>query len=694
MDPRPSPSVIVEPLEPRKLLSAAVVGTPTLVNASREPASQTDEAIAVNPNNRLQLFLATSNAGSSLLGMTSSDGGHTWSKKIFATGADFPVASGVPSVSWDSFGNLFLAYRRADTGTIEILYSTDAASSFHVLTNIATSGDRPTIATGDGEVWIAFQQNPGGGAPAKIANAGAVAYGAAVTGLGHIGKPKAIEAISGPLAAVGGLAIGPAGQVAVVYQYEGLSGPVNIFTSVDPDGLGHKQFGVANTQVITNAASIPPGATTPLTDFCAASIAYDDSTDAFAGRLYMAYEDAPTASTGGVTINLRYSDDDGATWSAPVKVNDDNTTDSHFLPRVAVDPTTGAVGIVWYDARNDTTSQTVQVWGAVGTPTATGVTLSPNFDIQSSASTVFTTTPVTNPVTLLMSNVTTFNLGDYIGLTFFKGQMYPAWADNSNSTGDNPDGTAATDAYVSDVTVQVTTTPTRTFLGAFSDSAKLTVTESDGTADLFTIRHGVGYAFQDGNNIDLRILDTDSTSTVTVRARGGSDQVRLGSVWVAGSIGSVVANNSTLVGTLSVQGAVKRATFASITGGTFAATGAIGSITTSSLTNAKILSGANPGTDGVFAGAGDTDDTFAAGSIDSIRVRGAIAASFIGAGVNPVDGVFGNGNDTIIGGAASSIRTLAAGSADSASRFEAGSFKTVRLLTPIDPATDSRFLVD
>jgi hypothetical protein len=30
--------------------------------------------------------------------------------------------------------------------------------------------------------------------------------------------------------------------------------------------------------------------------------------------------------------------------------------------------------------------------------------------------------------------------GDYTGLTFHAGRFYPSWADNSNSTGDNPDG--------------------------------------------------------------------------------------------------------------------------------------------------------------------------------------------------------------------------------------------------------------
>jgi len=38
-------------------------------------------------------------------------------------------------------------------------------------------------------------------------------------------------------------------------------------------------------------------------------------------------------------------------------------------------------------------------------------------------------------------------LGDYLGLDFNNGVFHPAWADDSNSTGDNPDGTADLDYY-------------------------------------------------------------------------------------------------------------------------------------------------------------------------------------------------------------------------------------------------------
>ena len=44
--------------------------------------------------------------------------------------------------------------------------------------------------------------------------------------------------------------------------------------------------------------------------------------------------------------------------------------------------------------------------------------------------------------------------GDYTGLAFAGGVIHPAWADNSNSTGNNPDGTLHRfDVYSAAVTV-------------------------------------------------------------------------------------------------------------------------------------------------------------------------------------------------------------------------------------------------
>src|SRR5262249_16764114 len=51
---------------------------------------------------------------------------------------------------------------------------------------------------------------------------------------------------------------------------------------------------------------------------------------------------------------------------------------------------------------------------------------------------------------------TSFDFGDYSGLAFHAGTFYPCWADNSNSTGDNPNGTlSALDIYTAAVSLIV-----------------------------------------------------------------------------------------------------------------------------------------------------------------------------------------------------------------------------------------------
>ncbi len=66
-----------------------------------------------------------------------------------------------------------------------------------------------------------------------------------------------------------------------------------------------------------------------------------------------------SASTGTMAASDVYvsrSIDNGATWGAGVKVNDDSTSTAQFHPFLTVDQTNGNVIVGWHDARNDTTN--------------------------------------------------------------------------------------------------------------------------------------------------------------------------------------------------------------------------------------------------------------------------------------------------------------------------------------------------
>jgi hypothetical protein len=91
----------------------------------------------------------------------------------------------------------------------------------------------------------------------------------------------------------------------------------------------------------------------------------------------------------------------------------------------------------WYDTRNDL--------GTGGSGDTDGI---PNDDFQiwaTDSTNGGTTFALNFRVSQGTSNAVDansfFDTGDYTHAAFVSGTFWPAWSDNSNSTGDNPDGT-------------------------------------------------------------------------------------------------------------------------------------------------------------------------------------------------------------------------------------------------------------
>src|SRR3974390_3669096 len=85
------------------------------VNVSKATGNQYEPAVAIDPKNNNNIFIASRNEIGGLYTARSSDGGVTWTSRLMATNpvppsGDVPRAYGNASVVWDDFGNLFLAY--------------------------------------------------------------------------------------------------------------------------------------------------------------------------------------------------------------------------------------------------------------------------------------------------------------------------------------------------------------------------------------------------------------------------------------------------------------------------------------------------------------------------------------------------------------------------------------------------------
>ena len=447
-------------------------------------------------------------------------------------------------------GAQYAIHLDAGAHTVVVAMSTDGGQTFSWLANFALSAgttgpgtsypdDQPNIATGPGgtvaagSVWVQWQDVGVGSGPTGIQVAGAP-----VTGLGAVGAFSTPQSPSNSTGKrFGSIAVGNNGQLLLAYQsdLEMMSWPYHatVYSALDPDGLGASGFNAPVSAAPTNVMlqfQIPSPGATPFPNYpinAAADMAWDRSGGVHNGRVYLTYTDRPSLFSNDTNIFVRYSDNNGTTWSAPVQVNS-VSTGNQFWPSIAVDQTTGNVAVVWYDPRNDPGNTRVQLYAAVsddgganfavnnvavaaalskasgaedhmrGTSTGGNSSRTLNDTTQNWATNwwgPYGAVPLTqvhivagtgydpsgnpssfynivgNSATQLVidrdwavvpdaTSVYEFTLryryayGGYTDVAFHNGLVYPIWADNSNSTLDNPDGAnKPLDLYIAAITV-------------------------------------------------------------------------------------------------------------------------------------------------------------------------------------------------------------------------------------------------
>lgn len=458
---------------------AITVGPP--VNVTKLAGHQSEPTIAINRGNPTQLF-ATSNqlpsgVAAANSGRKSTDSGATWVNTSlalpFGACCDYQAAA-------DSLGNIFVTYldtvtanqpsgpppapgnqpRTAGANRVMLEYSTDGGATWAAVNAAGLSApgvidpthgvDQPSVAVGGPagtrSVWVTW--NNGTFISAR---------GIPVTGLGTFGA--ALAAQTAPSSnTVGGqfgdIGVGPTGAVVVTYQSGAGEGPGFVYTNTDADGLGAGGFAAQVTATATNAGKFETIPAQPNRQIDAeANLAYDRSGLATNGRLYLLYTDETPDESNNTDIFVRPSLDNGATWGAAVKVNDDTTVNSQFFPAIHVDQTTGLIGVTFYDARldlgvpgpnstNAAANDDARYFGAISS--SGGASFGPNFQISGGMS---------NAVASGNPN----EYGDYSWNDFHANKLYPVWSDNSNSTGDNPNGAlSGMEIYSAQIVVSTT----------------------------------------------------------------------------------------------------------------------------------------------------------------------------------------------------------------------------------------------
>ena len=337
--------------------AAGAAPIPRNVDISRAHGNEGEHAIAVNPTNPQNIVVMSTlpDAPFGLFEAVSFDGGHTWTTRVIGDGDRLGKACCDEQLAFDRFGNLWMAYLRNHTKLLPIGLSTDGGTTFKRAASVslsiakqseslgsaqppkgATVGtdhpapDQPSIATGPHSVWLSFTSYP---------STVVQATGARVSGLGAYGDFTTPESV--PTAAgrgnYGDTSVGPDGEVMAIYQSgeDGESG-AKIYTALDPDGLGPAGFTNPRFLAHTNVGGFDYIPAKPNRSIDAeASLAWDRSGGQHDGRVYASFVQERPDESNDTNVLFQYSDDGGATWSSPDRLNGDDGTTSQLVESFA-----------------------------------------------------------------------------------------------------------------------------------------------------------------------------------------------------------------------------------------------------------------------------------------------------------------------------------------------------------------------
>jgi hypothetical protein len=490
----------VETLEDRTLLSivgtysgALSLGVGPNINVSKAPGSQAEEWIAVNPHDPANMIAAPNDFNGLSFGVdnlwVTTNGGASWVEVTApappnTTNATGTTSAGDPDILFDSSGRAYFAHLVFDNRTGLILAATAVSgdggltwqSALADVNNPGTGfgDDKESMAIGPDKlnpgherVYIGFDRNylqyvassPDGlhwSDPVLVSDpTGCTPFHFPFTRTNCGSDTQPVVAPNGDVSAIWedfGTAAGH-GRLMFTHSTDGgvhwdppkllYTSEINLFN--DPSSGGFRYFIPAQPD---------RGISMSL------RMAVDYSPGPYHGRMYICFTDAPFAHNDS-NIYLMHSDDEGATWSTPVKVNDDVGTKSQFNGALDVDPMTGYVALGWYDARNAPGNDNVQFYGTMSTDG--GNTFLPNVQFSNG----FSNGPAAGEVTV---GNPFFDFGEYEGMAFYGGSFFPLWADNTNSTGDNPNGAqAGANIYTAPITVQAANGETVTATGTKND---------------------------------------------------------------------------------------------------------------------------------------------------------------------------------------------------------------------------------
>ena len=394
------------------------------VQVSTGTVLQNEPSIALNPSNPQNLVAGANDqlaAGTWLAVYASSDSGLTWTNGLIPhTGplTSFQEASD-PAVSFSENGTLYYSglafninnrFNTAVDGTVFVSKSTDNGSSFSLTTIVASGSkqvggifnDKPyltvdrTSGAFAGRVYVSWTRfNVGSTSDIMVAYSG--------DGGRSFSSPVRVSASSLNQGSVP--VVGHDGTLYVVWN------DLSSFQIVEAKSTDR---GVSFSSPVVVSPYVPLPSPLPNSFFRVNSnptAAADDTN----GNVYVAWADYGNEYAD---ILSSRSLDGGVTWSKPIRVTDDTTTNDHFFPWMAVSH--GLISLDFYDRRLDPQNHLVDVFYAESADG--GASFSSNVRV---------TDVSFNPDAIIFSSGESF-IGDYIGIASNGTLAHSVWTDLRN----------------------------------------------------------------------------------------------------------------------------------------------------------------------------------------------------------------------------------------------------------------------
>jgi hypothetical protein len=244
----------------------------------------------------------------------------------------------------------------------------------------------------------------------------ALLFARSIDGGQTFSSPIAVNTLTGGPSSVIGADpfVGPNGEVYVAWH--DVQHNVLLVNSSFDGGVTFGQPVTISPTVVAFDDAIPAQASRGALLYPACDV--DLSAGTKRGTLYCSWMDETPSN--GTDIFVARSTDRGASWSSPLRVNDDPTgvRKDQFNQWLSVDPVTGSMNLSWNDARNDLADIKTDIFFSQSTDG--GLSFIRNIKVTTAMSDESADNPFADAGN---------QYGDYEGIVAFDGSIHPIWTD-------------------------------------------------------------------------------------------------------------------------------------------------------------------------------------------------------------------------------------------------------------------------